>query len=123
MRTNIIMLVAGIAIGVALYANIAHLKPVSEAVSESNRGEASRGEMRGERPHCNIPERLPQWNELVLRMWGSDRITDDTFQKNFSIVGESGAKILKAQGYSNTIMNRLSNCLVTQFKARGINPE
>ena len=119
MRTNILILVAGITIGVVLCANIAHLKPVSEAVSESNRGEASRGR----RPHCNIPERLPQWNELVLRMWGSDRITDDTFQKNFSIVGESGAKILKAQGYPNTIMNKLSNCLVTQFKAGGADPE
>jgi hypothetical protein len=120
MRTNIIMLVAGIAIGIVLSANIAHLKPVSEA---AERGEASRGRTREERPHCNIPERLPQWNELVLRMWGSDRITDDTFRKNFSIVGESGAKILKAQGYSNTIMNKLSNCLVTQFKAGGIDPE
>ena len=46
MRTNIIMLVA--AIGVALYANIAHLKPVSEAVSE--RGEASRGKTQGGKP-------------------------------------------------------------------------
>ena len=48
MRINIIMLVAGIAIGVVLYANIAHLKPVSEAVSE--RGEASRGKTQGGKP-------------------------------------------------------------------------
>ena len=38
MRINIIMLVAGIAIGVVLCANIAHLKPVSESVSESQQG-------------------------------------------------------------------------------------
>jgi len=66
---------------------------------------------------CKIPDRLPAWNELVIRLWGSDQITPQTFLKNFSILGEHGERFLRAQGYDPRDLEPLGRCLVWHFKA------
>jgi len=104
-KFNIIASVTiGIIMGVALCVGNTHYNSVSYSVSQK------------ENPRCDIPQRLPQWNELVLRLWGSNIIPDDTFKKNFPITGERGSKILKAQGYED--LNQLTNCLIKNFKIR-----
>jgi len=65
---------------------------------------------------CKVPVQLPAWNELVLRLWGSDQITQETFLKNFSILGKHGERSLRAQGYDPRDLEPLGRCLVRQFK-------
>jgi len=64
---------------------------------------------------CKIPVPLPPWNGLVLRLWGHGRINDETFLKNFPISGESGDKILLAQGFRPTELENLARCLIKGF--------
>jgi len=94
----IISLLIGIVVGVVLCTRMLQCDPVSST----------------KEPHCNIPEKLPQWNELVLRLWGNNVISTDTFKKNFPIVGEKGSKVLKAQGHKD--LEQLTDCLVENFK-------
>ena len=65
---------------------------------------------------CHIPVQLPPWQELVMRLWASDRISDKTFLKNFSISGEQGDKLLRAQDYDPADLETLGRCLVWHFK-------
>lgn len=69
-------------------------------------------------PVCSAPVVLPPWNELVLRLWASGGIKNDTFKRNFPIIGETGAKILQSQGFEAEQMVDLSRCLVKNFGRR-----
>ncbi len=64
---------------------------------------------------CAMPAQLPQWNELVLRLWASDRISSDTFLKNFPISGEHGDRFLSKQGYDPKDLPALADCLFRYF--------
>lgn len=64
---------------------------------------------------CVIPN-LPPWNHLVLTLWASGRIPDQTFLKNFPISGEYGDKFLRKQGYDPARLNDLARCILNHFK-------
>ena len=67
---------------------------------------------------CFIPIPLPPWQGLVLRLWGTGRINDETFLKNFPISGEDGDKMLEKQGFHPLELENLAHCLIKSFKGK-----
>ena len=89
---------------------------VGFGVGNAERAVSSGGEGQ-EQPACVIPN-LPEWNELVLRLWGSGRVTEATFKAQFPVSGEHGDKHLRMQGYAPEELEGLANCLVNTFRRK-----
>jgi hypothetical protein len=67
---------------------------------------------------CAIPVPLPPWQGLVLRLWGTGRISDEAFLKTFPISGEAGDKMLEALGFNPLELKSLAHCLIKSFKGK-----